>query len=211
MSYILEALRKSEQDRQMAAGQAASVLYPVAVERPAGARLNQLLAGVAALLAAAAAAGWLWWRPAPPAAGLPAAVAIPAVPSPPSARPAPKVAEPSSVALRLAPALETRQPVATAPQSPAAVSVARKVTAEAPDKSVAEAPSQGAGDLPPALQKELPPLSVSGYISDGQGGRLAMINDKLVREGDEIAPGLRLEKVLGESAVFSFRGYRFRR
>ena len=44
-----------------------------------------------------------------------------------------------------------------------------------------------------------------------RGENLAIINDKLVREGEEVAPGLRLEKIIDESAVFTYKGQRFRR
>jgi general secretion pathway protein B len=40
---------------------------------------------------------------------------------------------------------------------------------------------------------------------------MAMIDDKLLHEGDEVAPGLRLEKILADGAQFSYKGYRFRR
>lgn len=58
---------------------------------------------------------------------------------------------------------------------------------------------------------DLPALSIAGYVHDEQGGSLAMVNDRLVREGDEVAPGVRLEKILGDSAVFTYQGVRFRR
>lgn len=59
--------------------------------------------------------------------------------------------------------------------------------------------------------KGLPPLNVSGYIHTEQGVGIAMINNQLVREGDEIYPGLRLIKVLDDSAVFNYKGYVFSR
>ncbi len=55
----------------------------------------------------------------------------------------------------------------------------------------------------------LPPLNISGYIHTEQGVGIAMINNQLVREGDEIFPGLRLIKVLDDSAVFNYKGYIF--
>ncbi len=32
-----------------------------------------------------------------------------------------------------------------------------------------------------------------------------------LREGDEVAPGLKLEKIQDDSLVFSYKGYRFMR
>ena len=61
------------------------------------------------------------------------------------------------------------------------------------------------------LPKDFPVLSITGYIHDDEGNSLAMINDKLVHEGEEVEPGLRLEKILGENSVFVYKGRRFRR
>jgi general secretion pathway protein B len=66
-------------------------------------------------------------------------------------------------------------------------------------------------ELPPALQKELPSLAVSGFIRDGDAEGMVIVNDRLLRAGDEAAPGIRLEKILKENLVFSYKGYRFTR
>ena len=60
-------------------------------------------------------------------------------------------------------------------------------------------------------QAELPTIAIAGYIRDEQGISLAMINEKLVREGEEVAPNLRLEKILNDGSIFNFKGYLFRR
>jgi hypothetical protein len=57
----------------------------------------------------------------------------------------------------------------------------------------------------------LPPINISGYIHNEQNGNLAMINNKLVHEGEEIFPGLLLIKILDNSAIFSYKGYVFTR
>jgi hypothetical protein len=43
--------------------------------------------------------------------------------------------------------------------------------------------------------KEVPHMEISGYIHNEQGENLAMINNRLVYEGDEVSSGLRLEKI----------------
>lgn len=40
---------------------------------------------------------------------------------------------------------------------------------------------------------------------------MVVVNDKLLREGDEAAPGVRVERILSDGVEFSYRGYRFRR
>jgi general secretion pathway protein B len=59
--------------------------------------------------------------------------------------------------------------------------------------------------------KGMPALVISGYMHDDQAGSMAIINDKLVHEGEEIAPGLRLEKIVGNSSIFNYNGHEFRR
>ena len=73
-------------------------------------------------------------------------------------------------------------------------------------------PAPGGDDeLSPALQKELPALSVAGFIRDEGSASMVILNDKLAREGDEVAPGVRLEHIRNDGLVFSYKGYRFKR
>ena len=57
----------------------------------------------------------------------------------------------------------------------------------------------------------MPALSVAGYIHDESSGSMVIVNERLVREGDEVAPGVKLEKILSDSLVFNYKGYRFKR
>jgi general secretion pathway protein B len=72
-------------------------------------------------------------------------------------------------------------------------------------------PAAGTAELPPALQHELPALSVAGFIRDEGSSSMVIVNDRLVREGDEVAPGVKLEKIFNDSLVFNYKGYRFKR
>jgi general secretion pathway protein B len=52
---------------------------------------------------------------------------------------------------------------------------------------------------------------MGGYMySKNPADRLILIDKTLRKEGDEVAPGLQLEKLLPKAAVFSFRGYRYK-
>lgn len=71
-----------------------------------------------------------------------------------------------------------------------------------------------AGDTvesPPVPQQEMPTLSVAGFIRGEGSASMVIVNDRLVREGDEVAPGVKLEKILNDSLVFNYKGYRFKR
>jgi general secretion pathway protein B len=72
-------------------------------------------------------------------------------------------------------------------------------------------PAGGAAEMPPAMQRELPALSVAGFIRDEGSSRMVIVNDRLVREGDEVAPGVKLENILNDGLVFNYKGYRFKR
>ena len=65
--------------------------------------------------------------------------------------------------------------------------------------------------MPPALQRELPALTVAGFIRDEGSSSMVIVNDRLVREGDEVAPGVKLENILNDGLVFNYKGYRFKR
>lgn len=226
MSYILEALKKAQAERQL--GNAPTIHAPppmyAAPERAQGAHRRTLVIGLGlgALLVAAAALLWLRQggeqpvqlaaatAPAPVAAPAPAPVTTPVpVPAPvaaasPPVAPAPKpVSKPAP-----APAKREAAPVAPAPV-PATV-------AEPPAPQVAAAP---AGDdslrslqqLPEAVRREIPQVAFGGYIYSPTPGESLLLVDKMLRrEGEEVAPGLVLERLTPKAAVMNYRGTRYR-
>lgn len=67
-------------------------------------------------------------------------------------------------------------------------------------------------ELPEALQKEVRNISVAGFAQSPRAGEtMAIINDRALREGDEVAAGLRVERISDEGVVFNLKGYRFRK
>ena len=66
-------------------------------------------------------------------------------------------------------------------------------------------------ELPPEVRRDVPRITVSGYVySTDAGGRVATINERSLREGDELIAGMKLEQIAQDHVLFSFRGYRFR-
>lgn len=66
-------------------------------------------------------------------------------------------------------------------------------------------------ELPEHLQRSIPPLSVGGYIySANPAERSILLNNRLVREGEQITSGLTLEKMMPKEAVLNYQGQRFR-
>ncbi len=67
-------------------------------------------------------------------------------------------------------------------------------------------------DLPPEVRQELPPMAISGFTySEEPKQRIVGINDRLLQEGQNLAPGLKLEQIGPDGLVFSYRDYRFRK
>jgi len=225
MSYILDALRKSELERQMASSSHVSLLYPVAVDSARGWRKPSLflVAAIGLILAAATLAWWLHSsreEHSRPAVKSPVAVAetAPAVEVKPTPLdPVLKQATPEKAVatfppqagtpiLHMTKKLELEVSASEIGKAAMTRGNTKPVSANA-NTSVAEQAEVASDNLP----KDFPVLSITGYIHDDQGNSLAAINDKLVREGEDIEPGLRLEKILGENSVFVFKGHRYRR
>lgn len=201
MSYILEALKKSQAERQL--GELPSIHAPQVQLQPAPdtSGKRRLPLWIATGAACAAAAAWWWWpvtvvapAPAPaPVAAAPATVPVPAPVIVPAPLPAPVV-------------------VKTAPPAPAPVI---KAVAPAPVPVPPPAPSEeitpGLRDLPEPIQRQIPPIALGGYMySKDPADRLLLIDKVLRHEGEEVAPGLVLEKLQPKAAIFSFKGYRYR-
>lgn len=119
---------------------------------------------------------------------------------------------------RAAPAARsTPAPANVAAASPEAVYLPAPA-ARAPDPApVARAPEpveenlRTLQQLPEAIQREVPRVSVGGYIySPNPADRLLLVDKMLRREGEELAPGLVLERLMPKYAVMNYRGTRYR-
>jgi general secretion pathway protein B len=231
MSYILEALKKAQAERQL--GDAPTIHAPQAAQAtPAGAAAGRkpLLLGLGAGAVVVAVGALLFWKQAPApvapvvAARTPAVVPAPALAPAPaasgtldvSAPPAPVVPSPPTSRLAQAPAAPAAAPVPPVPPVPAPVAAVRAV----PPPTVAAAPRAASApedslpflqQLPEPLRGEVPRVAFGGYMySANPADRLLIVDKALRREGDEIAPGLVLEKLLPKTAVLNYRGTRYR-
>jgi general secretion pathway protein B len=211
MSFILDALKKSERERQRTAVPGISDL-PVVVES----RQSLPWAGVtiAAMLVGAGAFAWVWWQsPATPPAAPPAAAV--ANDAPAAARPEPVAAPPRAAATppatrslsgeatrvaatqRTAPAAAEASPPATT--SPASTRPRGTVT-DAP-MSILEARASG---------MSVPELSLELLVfSDDPRQRFVYINARKYVEGDTLAAGPRLVEISTEGALLTFNGRTF--
>ncbi len=247
MSYILDALRKSDQQRRrgaaptLLAGQATAL----APKQPAFLAYG-LLAAV--LVGAGMAIGWL--RPWQAEQAAPAADVAAAKPSAANMRqsvplrteiaPAPEPqARSATPATQIAPAPAPARAAAPAPATTpvksqsrasagaeasgkprddvAAVSSKAVAVAQQPPGTAAadSAPAQNVislAELPLALQQELPAMTISVHAYSGNPrDRMVGVNNRMLREGDSVVPGLKLEQITAEGMIFGYKGYSFRR
>lgn len=225
MSYILDALKRADadRDRQRAAVpdlHAQSDAYPFREPAEAGAPRWWLGGAALALLASAGVAWWMFGvgdAPAP----VPSPVARSA--SPPAANPATEApaAQPSA-----APRAAAVPPPAAAPTPPPAAALPAAVpspppprTAPSPRPPQATQPVPPAAPpervplyaaLPPALRSQMPALGVNGSVySRTRASRIVILNGQVFREGDRPTDGLVVEEIRLKSSVLSFRGTRF--
>ena len=236
MSYILEALKRADAERQRGGvpGLHAQTGSGVTAVEPghAGGR-PWLLAGAAlALLLIGGAVAW-WWRAGPVAtsvvvSGAPAlpvasgAPALPPMPGPVTAAPALRAtAAPAAAVLRAPTAAVLPAPAAAmlpAPAvaldaaAPAAPTPATAATAAAVAAPVAAVPERllQLGELPDALRREVGLLNPGGSIyAEQASARMVILNGQVFREGDLLAAQLRVEQIRPRSVVLSLRGQRF--
>ena len=247
MSYILDALRKSDQQRQRGAPPTLLAAQATAVvPRHRVSMFHVLLASIAvgAGIVIGSLRPWQTEQPAPAAA--PAATKplessqllsspVPVPVRPQLARKPEHVPEQKTAsAARSAPAPATRAmerqvPAAAKPEARArprklpreAVTAVQNETAKSAPEKLAGADSGDAAqaqkvmaisELPVSIQQEIPKMSISVHAYSGAPKeRLVGINDRVLREGDYLVPGLILEQITLDGVIMSYKGYRFRR
>ena len=194
MSYILEALRRADAERQQGQlpGLHSTVADPPVRPEPAGRRGAVVAAGLLTVTLAAGLGTWWWWAsPGQPAASTARAVAAPPA-SPaqvPSSAPTSPAQEPASalpplpVVVSAAPApapaavvepaaapLPTPTPTPTSTSTSTSTSTTALPDTRAGQKSTpalsppATARAQPLTELPEAQRSQLPPLKVGGSV-----------------------------------------------
>ena len=232
MSYILDALKRAEAERERGAVpglHSQPVAHSAAV--PAGGvrgTVAWLVAGTSLVLVLLTAVFWFWRESAPQA---PVTVASAIAPVAPSALPAlPTPVAPVTVA-PAAPKLEPRPvPAQASAPTPVVAPVPTPVTAALPrplpaasNASVPVAPTPAApatpavarkvaslSELPEELRRQIPPLVITGVVySDSPAQSLLLVNKLVLTQGSLAAPEVMLERIHLHHAVFSFRGTHF--
>lgn len=216
MSYILDALRRAEADRERERSAVPGLHTPALPggDTPAAtaSRRWQPWAGGGLLLLAGLGAGG-WW-----------ASSLREEP-----QPLPHEAAPASAAASVPVSVSMQEPVAAsaplaaAPQPPVASTpasaspflppapVAAPAPAVAPAVAAAPAPIPAWSELPEATRRALPKLSLGGSVySDDPASRLVIINGEVLHEGASLGADLVLEQIRPRDLVLRFRGQRYR-
>jgi len=249
MSYILDALRKSDLQRHRGAAPTLLAVQDSAVAPKQPAFLAYgLLAAV--LVGAGIVIGWLRpWQPEQAAPVRPETVAArppestPRQPAPatsetaPLPKPDPKLqsatqpaqaaATPSEIAPQAKPKLKPKpklparaKPVTDGPSSEADAATTKTTAAPATEQPADTAAADAAGaqaaismaELPPSVRQELPAMKITVHAYSGDpGGRLVGMDNRILREGDFVVPGLELEEITPDGMIFTYKGYRFHR
>jgi len=151
----------------------------------------------------------------------------PPAPRPPSAKPA--GVGPAAEVSRAAVAPRQDGPVsgaqATGPESRPVAAAQVRPALRAPAPKLPEPPAPPSApteavpaghivtyqELPADIRGALPAVTFGGYAGvDEAGMPVAFINARLVKQGEELSPGVRLERVGADGVVLGYRGHRFR-
>lgn len=150
---------------------------------------------------------------APIAVPLPATVAVENTPAPITAPAEPVKLQPSQKLS--APAAKEKhknhEKHEKRPASASKPSAAKKASVTKESDLAIETVSTTFRDLPLNIQNEIPTVTVGGYIySANRTECQLLINKLLLHEGEQVAPGLTLERMMPHSAILNYKGYRYR-
>lgn len=224
MSYILDALRKSQRERDPAPPAPSGAVHNITISLPG--RSGLIVVGIVLLLALLGAALFFWRSTvgsvsepavtATPEAAVKAAPAEAAPISPPAGAPVKAsvpvrdLAEQAKVVLPAVPKLKPARKLAQKPAS-----VAQAVS---PAPATGPAITAASDDSVPLLQQmplefqhALPPLAVTIHVyAPDPSQRILFINNREYHQGGQIAGGIRVEDIVPDGVVLSYQGERFK-
>jgi general secretion pathway protein B len=225
MSYILDALKRADAERERGAvpGLHSRQVTSPAPQAASDARSRLWLAGAAVLVLGGLSAGLWAWRSAADgarvAAVVPAPLAQPVLtpaPLPASAPAAPQPPAVASLPPTAAPAAPSPvpEPALAAPAAGTKPSPKRKpdpIAKAAEPAPAAPATAPLLSELPEDIRRQIPTLTITGAVySEDPARRMLLVNGQVLAQGSLAAPELNLEEIRARSSVFSFRGTRFR-
>lgn len=237
MSYILDALRKSEQERRQADPSVLGSIAADTVALPRPSFTPFLVAGASLLVALAVAIFWAYRDNRPTASTATITSSAPTrgtttTEPPVLAEPAARVPDASE---RVAPELK-RSPFAPPQEDGTVRDLANEARVDSPPKPAALEPAPApivpappviaraaspptfAADpikflfaMPPEFQRALPELTVNIHIyAPHDADRILYINNRQYQAGDRVRDDIVLEEIVPDGAVMNYRGQRFK-
>jgi general secretion pathway protein B len=204
MSYILEALKKSEQERHRGRTPDLQALHSLLTPTVHKRRWWPLILSLVLLFNAALILIWRDWETArpEPAATNAAVATAPTTPKP-----------------MIAPPVLQAQVPRVPQQAVAAASAPTDTTSPATEMPAPVAPVQtqesrilALSDLPPEVRRGIPEMSFAVHLYSAKPSEsMVSINGKMLKEGQEVSAGLKLEHITPDGMVFSYQGYTFKR
>lgn len=209
MSYILDALRRADSERERASipGLHTQPVPQGSADAKAGRGPPPwvwLALGVVVVLVGQGLGRWLLHDEAPTQAQ-----AAPATETLDAAAPGSRAAAPDPGAPAPAePTLLELPPLPDTPRKPAPTKAWAPTTSAPPvskDRIFAQ------NELPEDIRRSLPALQIGGSVySEHPASRFLMVNGQLLHENDKPATDLVLERIELKSAVLNYKGYRYR-
>ena len=216
MSYILDALRKAEAERERGTVPGIHAQPAFAGARPAGAPAKSrmwIAAPVAALITLLLAIVFYLLLGRGSANEVAQPGLTPPAPATVAVAPAISVAPAPAPVATVAPVQATAPPVrkpARPASAPSLVAAPPAVAASLPATRKADDRIYAVDELPDDIRRQLPALSVGGSMySPTPASRLVIINGQVLHEGERITPDLVVQQIRLKSAVLRFKGYRY--
>jgi general secretion pathway protein B len=233
MSYILDALRKSEQERRQTDPLVLSPIAAEAIVVPPSMFGPRAFAVMLVVTMLVFGGFWIYSanRPRVPLAATAPVTPVPstslsavppqaaAVPAPsertaPELKPSPFIAAPGSAPVRdLAKEARVEAPVPKrASPPPSAPPAAAPLAKAAPATPIPAAdPIKFLFAMPPEFQRALPELNVNIHIyAPRDVDRILYINNRQYQAGDRVREDILLEEIVPDGALMNYRGQRFK-
>lgn len=225
MSFILEALRKSQQARQSGpTPEFRGAVHDISLSMPGVG--GWLVLGVVLLLGMMVAALVFWRGMESGAPQTPVATPAPAKPAtepvPLASESAPPAEAPAKSAIPVHDlADQARLPVRIIPKTTAPARNENKSKAQVQQRSAAPATAGVVPmttdttpllqQMPTDFQRALPPLRVSIHVyAPDPAQRILFINNRQYHQGDLIDGEVRVEEIVPDGVILSYRGERFK-
>lgn len=224
MSYILDALRKSQQERQPGTPPPGGPVHNVLLPSRGG---WLLVIGIILLLFLLAAAVVFWHSTvkrisseAAVAATSPAEVTSAASPA---AEPAAVIPSPVMAVKRESPvrdlAEQTQVPVPVTSKKPSTIPRRKVAAGERRPASQTDGPAVFLEtdntpllqQMPSEMQRAIPPMAVTIHVYSSQASqRILFINNREYHQGSLVEGGARVEAIVPDGAILSYQGERFK-